>query len=41
MNCKHQPCKCADASKDGYCSESCKQGKMNGTKCACGHPDCE
>jgi hypothetical protein len=40
MRCKHEACTCADASKDGHCSDSCKQAKMDGTKCACGHPDC-
>jgi len=40
MKCKHAACKCKEAKADGYCSDSCKQGKMQGGKCGCGHPSC-
>ena len=40
--CRHEECHCTgdDVRSDGFCSDSCKQGRMEGGKCACGHPDC-
>ena len=42
MKCKHDACHCKgnEAKQDGFCSDSCREGKMNGAKCACGHADC-
>jgi hypothetical protein len=39
-NCKHDGCKC-QAQADGFCSDSCRQGKMDGQHCGCGHADCK
>ena len=41
--CKHSACHCTGkhVGKDGYCSASCREKKMQGSKCACGHPDCK
>jgi len=41
MKCKHEACKCNNQSQGGFCSDSCKQSKMNGGKCGCGHGDCK
>ena len=43
MKCKHEACHCSgtELKTDGYCSDSCREGKMSGEKCACGHPDCK
>jgi hypothetical protein len=40
--CAHGPCKCTggEIRKDGYCSDSCKQGNAANGRCACGHPAC-
>lgn len=42
QKCKHNACHCSgrEIRNDGYCSDSCKQGKMQGGKCGCGHPHC-
>ena len=41
-NCKHQACHCTgeEIRADGFCDDSCKEGRMENGKCACGHPDC-
>lgn len=41
--CKHALCKCkvSPSQKDGFCTDSCRQSKMAGSKCGCGHPDCK
>jgi hypothetical protein len=42
MKCKHDGCKCSAAEgKNGYCSDDCATGKMQGTRCGCGHPACK
>ncbi len=40
--CAHESCNCggAELRQDGYCSDSCKQGKEQDGSCGCGHPDC-
>ena len=43
MKCKHNNCRCIvqnQAGGDGYCSDSCRQQKMQTGKCACGHTPC-
>lgn len=42
QNCKHEACRChgAEVRSDGYCSDSCREGRMENGRCACGHPDC-
>jgi hypothetical protein len=42
MKCKHEECRCtgAEVREDGYCSDACREGKMDGGRCACGHPHC-
>ena len=41
--CIHGPCKCkgAEVKQDGYCSPSCKDGRTNRARCACGHAACQ
>lgn len=40
--CKHGGCHCTDdVQADGYCSGSCREGRMEGGRCACGHPPCK
>lgn len=41
--CAHQSCMCTDneVRKDGFCSDSCKQGHEQNAHCACGHLDCQ
>jgi hypothetical protein len=42
MTCKHSSCKCSAAEgKNGYCSDACANGKMDGNRCGCGHPGCK
>lgn len=43
QKCKHDKCHCegAEVRTDGYCSDSCSRGEVNGSKCACGHPACQ
>ncbi len=42
MTCKHDGCNCSAAEgKNGYCSEDCAKGKMQGTRCGCGRPACK
>jgi hypothetical protein len=42
MRCKHGSCKCsAVEGKNGYCSDDCAKGKMDGNRCGCGHPGCK
>jgi hypothetical protein len=37
MRCKHGSCKCsAVEGKNGYCSDDCAKGKMDGNRCGCG-----
>ena len=40
--CRHEHCHCTgeEIRPDGYCSDSCRDSRMEGGKCACGHPDC-
>jgi signal transduction histidine kinase len=40
--CAHDPCHCQgnEVQADGYCSPSCREGKAENGRCACGHPDC-
>jgi hypothetical protein len=40
--CKHDACHCEgnDVQADGYCSDSCRNERMEGGNCACGHPEC-
>jgi len=40
--CKHEECHCAgnELQADGYCSDSCRNERMESGRCACGHPDC-
>lgn len=42
QKCKHAQCHCtgSEVQKNGYCSDSCQQGKMQGGKCGCGHKAC-
>ena len=42
QKCKHDACHCSGSEirGDGYCSDSCRDGKMSGGKCGCGHPEC-
>jgi hypothetical protein len=39
--CKSAACKCRETKVNGFCSDSCSQGKTSGGKCACTHPDCK
>jgi len=41
--CAHQPCMCTDdkVRRDGFCSDTCKQGNENDPRCACGHLACK
>jgi hypothetical protein len=42
MTCKHDGCNCSAAEgKNGYCSEACAKGMMQGNRCGCGHPACK
>jgi hypothetical protein len=42
MTCKHDGCNCSAAEgKNGYCSEACAKGTMQGNRCGCGHPACK
>jgi hypothetical protein len=40
--CAHDACHCQgnEVQADGYCSPSCREGKTENGRCACGHPDC-
>lgn len=41
--CEHEPCHCRgdEVGADGYCSQNCREEKMEAAKCACGHADCQ
>jgi hypothetical protein len=41
--CQHKGCNCSgsDVRPDGYCSDACKQQKMAGGQCTCGHSKCK
>ena len=41
--CNHEPCHCngTDVEGDGYCSQSCREGRTGAdARCTCGHPEC-
>ena len=38
--CKHEGCRCHNTKLDGYCSQSCQEGRTQNGKCACGHAEC-
>ena len=42
-DCAHSACHCKGdhVGEDGYCSQNCRDQKMEGGKCSCGHPDCQ
>ena len=40
--CAHAPCRCEVATRDGYCSDRCRQLHEAGAReaCLCGHDTC-